>query len=115
MKANSLLKVKANKLMVREQLQKESGKAVKMKDLSNVAAKKKGPNERNDLTNVVNIVESKHKATVRLLTNENKELEAIYFQDEVMRRSFKDCPEVLFVDTTYKLLETRMACFFSYY
>lgn len=82
-----------------------------MKDLSNIAAKKKGPNERNDLTDVVNILESKHKETVRLLTNENKELEAIYLQDEVMKRSFEDCPEVLFIDATYKLLETRMACF----
>lgn len=48
---------------------------------------------------------------VLVLKDENNDLQAIYFQDDYMKRSFHDCPEVIFIDATYKLLETRMACF----
>lgn len=40
-KVRALLKLKANKVMVREQMEKQSGSAVLLKDLSNVAAKEK--------------------------------------------------------------------------
>ncbi|KAH8032406.1 hypothetical protein MRX96_023049 [Rhipicephalus microplus] len=40
-KARELMKMKANKMMVREQMEKESGSAVLLKDLSNIAAKHK--------------------------------------------------------------------------
>ncbi|XP_040079462.1 zinc finger SWIM domain-containing protein 1-like [Ixodes scapularis] len=110
-KARTLLKLKANKMMVRQEMQKESGNAILLKDLSNIAAKGKDAKERNNLPEVVRALQEKHHATVRVLTDENDELQAIYFQDDQMKRSFQDCPEVLFIDATYKLLETRMACF----
>lgn len=46
-----------------------------------------------------------------LLTDENEDLQATYFQDEGMKKPFQDCPETLFIDATYTLLETQMACF----
>ncbi|KAH8020349.1 hypothetical protein HPB51_000982 [Rhipicephalus microplus] len=52
-----------------------------------------------------------HRASVRVLKDKNNDLQAICFQDDYMKRSFHDSPEVIFIDATYKLLETRMACF----
>ncbi|KAH8025880.1 hypothetical protein HPB51_013585 [Rhipicephalus microplus] len=110
-KARELMKMKANKMMVREQMEKESGSAVSLKDLSNIAAKHRLLQPRNDLPEVVRMLQEKHNATVRLLTDENRELQAVYFQDDVMKKSFQCWPEVIFIDATYKLLETRMSCF----
>nr|XP_037280279.1 uncharacterized protein LOC119173576 [Rhipicephalus microplus] len=110
-KARELMKMKANKMMVREQMEKESGSAVLLKDLSNIAAKHRLLQPRNDLPEVVRMLQEKHNATVRLLTDENRELQAVYFQDDVMKKSFQCWPEVIFIDATYKLLETRMSCF----
>ncbi|KAH8041822.1 hypothetical protein HPB51_018616 [Rhipicephalus microplus] len=110
-KACELMKMKANKMMVREQMKKESGRAVLFKDLSNIAAKDKLLQPRNDLPEVLCMLQEKHNATVHLLTDENGELQAVYFQDDVMKKSFLCWPEVIFIDATYKLLETRMSCF----
>lgn len=49
--------------MVREQMQKESGKAVDMKDHAVIAAEKKAPQERNRWADIVNILENKYKAS----------------------------------------------------
>lgn len=110
-KARALLKLKANKILVREEMQKESGNAVLLKDLSNISAKGKNAPQRNNLPEVVRALQQDHRASVRVLKDENNDLQAIYFQDDYMKRSFHDCPEVIFIDATYKLLETRMACF----
>lgn len=110
-KARHLLKLRANKMLVREQMQRESGHAVLLKDLSNISAEGKRADPRNNLPEVVRILQEKHKAAVRLLTDENNELQALYFQDEHMKASFEAYPELIFVDATYKLLDTRMACF----
>ncbi|KAH9372145.1 hypothetical protein HPB48_009722 [Haemaphysalis longicornis] len=110
-KARGLLELRAQKVLVREELERDSGNAVLMKDLSNIAAKGKALKTRNNLPEVVRVLQEKHKATVRLLTDENEDLQAIYFQDEGMKKSFQDCPEILFIDATYKLLETRWRVF----
>ncbi|KAH9369583.1 hypothetical protein HPB48_011523 [Haemaphysalis longicornis] len=108
-KARHLLKLRANKMLVREQIQKESGHAVSLKDLSNISAEGKHAEPRNNLPEVVRILQEKHKAAVRLLTDEDNELQALYFQDEHMKASFEAYLELIFVDATYKLLDTRMA------
>ncbi|KAH9364986.1 hypothetical protein HPB48_015964 [Haemaphysalis longicornis] len=81
-KAREMLKLKANKVMVREQMERESGGAVLLKDLSNIAAKEKLLKPRNNLPEVVRMLKETHQATVRLLTDENSDLQAVYFQDK---------------------------------
>lgn len=110
-KAASMLQLRANKKLLREQLEVQSNKAVTLRDLSNLAARKKQGCSRNDLEATVKLLQNKYASTVRLLTGENNELRAIFFQDDAMRRSFEDYPEIIFIDATYKLLETRMSCF----
>lgn len=110
-KAASMLQLRANKKLLREQLEVQSNKAVTLRDLSNLAARKKQGCSRNDLEATVKLLQNKYASTVRLLTDENNELRAIFFQDDAMRRSFEDYPEIIFIDATYKLLETRMSCF----
>lgn len=106
-----MLELRANKKPLRGHLEKESSKVVTLRDLSNLAAKIKKGDSRNDLEATVILLQDTYKATVRLLTDENNELRAILFQDDSMQRSFEDYPEIIFIDATYKLLETRMSCF----
>lgn len=58
-----MLEGKANKLIVREHTQKESGKAADMKDHAVIAAEKKALRERNWCADIENILESKYKAS----------------------------------------------------
>ncbi|KAG0445169.1 hypothetical protein HPB47_018967 [Ixodes persulcatus] len=55
-KAKSMLQLKANKKLVREQLEKESSKVITLKDLTNLAAKSKSQALRNDLEATVNML-----------------------------------------------------------
>lgn len=107
----SLLRLRPDKKLLREHLESCSSKVVTLRDLSNFAAKIKKDNPRNDLQATVKLLQDNYKATVRLLTDENNELRPMFFQDETMKRSFGDYPEIIFIDATYKLLETQMSCF----
>lgn len=106
-----MLQLKANKKLVREQLEKESNKVITLKDLSNLEAKSKGQAPRNDIEKTVAMLQNDYNASVRLLVDEKDELRAMFFQDDAMKSSFAAYPEIIFIDATYKLLETRMACF----
>ncbi|KAH6946946.1 hypothetical protein HPB50_016235 [Hyalomma asiaticum] len=110
-KARTMLQMKANKKLVREQLEKASNKVVTLKDLSNIAAKGKHQVSRNDIEATVRMLRNDYNATVHLLVDEKNELRALFFQDDDMKKSFDAYPEIIFIDATYKLLETRMACF----
>lgn len=52
------------------------------------------------------MLQDNYKATVRLASDEDDELRPMFLQDETMKKSFWDYPEILFNDATYKLLET---------
>lgn len=95
-----MLQMKANKKLVREQLEKESQKVVTLKDLSNIAAKGKGQASRNYIEATVMILQNEYGTTVRLLVDKKSGLRALYFQDESMKKSFDAYPEIIFVDAT---------------
>ena len=46
-------------------------------------------------------------SSVHVMTNDQKELLGVHFQDDLMKRAFDAYPEILFIDATYKLLELR--------
>ena len=46
-------------------------------------------------------------ATVEIVKSESDNLLGIYFQDEEMKQIFKAYPELVCIDSTYKLLELR--------
>ncbi len=46
-------------------------------------------------------------SSVHVMTNDQKELLGVHFQDDQMKKAFDAYPEILFIDATYKLLELR--------
>ena len=44
-------------------------------------------------------------ATVEVLVGKSDDLQGIYFQDEEMKQIFRAYPELVCIDSTYKLLE----------
>ena len=59
-KAKQLLQLKANKKMVKDDLQSSTGKVVLLKDLSNLMAKTKSESTRNNLEVAVKQLTKKH-------------------------------------------------------
>lgn len=59
--------LKANKKLVREQLEKEGNIVVTLKDLTILAAKDKSKDSRNDLEATVTMLRNEYNASVRLL------------------------------------------------
>ncbi|KAH9380741.1 hypothetical protein HPB48_008877 [Haemaphysalis longicornis] len=105
--AMAMLRLHSDKKLLTEHLE-SCTKVVTLRDLS---AKSKKDNPRNDLQAAVKMLQDNYKATVRLLSDKNNELKALFLQDETTKKSFGDHPEIIFIDATYKLLETRMSCF----
>jgi len=44
-----------------------------------------------------------------MITEENAEIETIFFQTQQMRVTYEEYPELIFVDSTYKINQNRMA------
>ena len=55
-KAATLLEMKANKKMIQQQLCKETGKIILLKDLSNIATANKSGKSGNDLNSTVTLL-----------------------------------------------------------
>ena len=59
-RAVTLLHMKANKKLIQEEMSKETGKAVLLKDISNIAAAAKHGKSRNDLDITVQTLKDKY-------------------------------------------------------
>ena len=49
--------------------------------------------------------------TIKVVTDEDTVLKAIYYQDNDMKQKFSSFPEMIMVDATYKLNDLRMPVF----
>ena len=56
----NLLSLKANKKMIKDKIEKTSGKKVTLKDLSNISTKQKSTSTRNDLKETVTQLTEKY-------------------------------------------------------
>ena len=65
-KAKELLQVKANKKMIKNKLEKQTGKVITLKDLSNLMAQSKSESSRNNLESAVRQLCEKHGKSVLL-------------------------------------------------
>lgn len=99
-----LLKLKVNKKLLQAHLVKQTGKAVFLKDLSNLQTCLS--NTDNSIKEIIDLLMNKYNCTVDVHSEDNK-LRGLFFQDDDMRKSFDLFPEVLFMDGTYKLLNIR--------
>lgn len=73
-KAATLLKMKANKKMVQQQLCQETGNIILLKDLSNIALAAKKGESRNDLDVTVQVLMEKYgmRISCKYACNHNK-------------------------------------------
>ena len=110
----NMLKVKANKKMLQNYVMQKTGKNVILKDLHNIQSniKKKDKDiNKGPLEQVHAIFSERPGAIVEYITDDNN-LKTIFFQDETMKSSFRNFPEVILVDATYKTNNMRMPLYF---
>lgn len=99
-----MLSLGANKKLLQAKIRQETGQIVTLKSLHN--AKKNTPSN-NDMDYIYKVLTIDYKCDVRVLSGEENQVTAILFVDEEMKRILTYFPEVLFVDATYKLLDSR--------
>ena len=120
-----LLNLKINKKLLQQHISESKVKVVTLRDISNVR-KPGSREERNSLEAVTaklkategNLALSLHYhyvmpllhvvSTVDIFSDEENTFTGILFQDSIMKSYFASYPEVLMIDTTYKLNELRM-------
>lgn len=103
-----IINVQPNFQLVQNEVSSASG-FVKRSDLYNYRAKNKNiETGLNDLQSIVKEMKSIKGAVVKVLHNEQQELEAIYIQDCRMKTFFENYPDLLMFDGTYKLNDRRM-------
>ncbi|XP_055957380.1 uncharacterized protein LOC130010441 [Patella vulgata] len=95
------------KKVLQDHIRQSTGKNITLKDITN-HAQRLIPKPKN-LEQVLTKLQSSDK-TIQVLTKDDT-LEAIYYQDEVMKKKYDCFPELLLVDVTYKLNDLRMPVF----
>ncbi|XP_017478407.1 PREDICTED: uncharacterized protein LOC108368138 [Rhagoletis zephyria] len=95
-----------NTKILQQDIQKNLGNNITLKDLSNLKAKLKDKKNR-DLTEVVKFLMDEKGADVSILKN-NDEFQGLYFSTEDMRRSYAAWPEIVLIDGTYGLLDCNL-------
>jgi zinc finger SWIM domain-containing protein 3 len=103
-----MLSVKANKKIVQQRLQAETGQIITLKDLSNIASRMKASMKSNDLQDVVSLLTQRDGSYVEILVDNEDNFKGLVYQDKYMQEVFKAYPELVLVDATYKLLDSRM-------
>ncbi|KAL3208550.1 hypothetical protein MRX96_039011 [Rhipicephalus microplus] len=86
-------------------------KAVIAKDIQNLKCARRGQNEAIQLLQEMNNLKAKYGAKVLPITDENKELQILFFQTPHKQQAFKCFPEVVLLDATYRTNKLRMPLF----
>lgn len=83
---------------------------VKRADLYNYRNRKlnDNPMNLNDFAFLIEKMQQSNGATIAVYHDEENQLEAVYFQDESMKRMFQSFPELLLFDGTFSLNDRRM-------
>ncbi|KAG8175822.1 hypothetical protein JTE90_013373 [Oedothorax gibbosus] len=106
-KVQHLMDLQVNKKLLQEQIVKETGKGVTLKDLSNIAAKGQESSNFEILSTLKNV----HGCSVSALKDNEDTLQGLFFQDKEMKKMYNNYPEVVFFDGTYKLLNINFTCY----
>ncbi|KAG0431949.1 hypothetical protein HPB47_021263 [Ixodes persulcatus] len=100
-----LIKLKANKKLIKQKIQQETGRVVLLKDLSNLASSLKPPT-KNDLQETVEMLQRDYGSDCHVLVSDNQ-FQGLLISTESMRKTMAAYPEFLGIDATYKLLDLR--------
>lgn len=105
----SLMSVKPNMRSVQKQVNAPNDiGVVLLRDLRNFKAKMKEDTHQNDLVQLIEEMVKIENATVKVMHNDDMEIDCIFFQDQRMKLFFDQYPELLMFDGTYKLNDRRM-------
>lgn len=107
LQSKDLLNARGNKKIVQNKIIQESGCYVTLKDLTNLNRK---PESKKKFDECVDILKNIYNCDVQILLEEDH-LKCLYFQDVEMKRIFASYPEMIFVDGTYCLHESRAATY----
>ena len=105
------LKVGGNKKLIQEKLMRDTNKVIILKDLSNIEQENKNANPGNDLEHMVRKLRDTYKCDVKLLSDEDSNFCGVFFQDQSMKDVFASYPELVCLDSTYKLTNLRFPFF----
>lgn len=102
---SELISLGANKKLIQAKLHQETGKMVCLKSIHNL--KKNDIPQKTDLDDIYKLLTIDYNCDVRFLANDSNQISAILFLDQEMKRVLTYFPDLLFVDATYKLLDSR--------
>lgn len=102
-KATTLLRMKASKKFIQENISKETDKVVLLKDICNIATAANQGKSRNNLDITAQTLKDKYGADVELYSDSERNLLGIFWQDRKMKELFAAFPELMCLDATYKL------------
>ena len=107
-----MLKVNANKKLVREHFASKTGKMIILKDIHNIkTGGKKKDSDKSDMQKISDLLSSYPGVTTGYIVDEDNTLNGLYIQDIQMQQSFDRYPEVILVDLTHKTNNLRMPLF----
>ncbi|KAK7114682.1 hypothetical protein V1264_000704 [Littorina saxatilis] len=111
-KAKEMLKVNADRKLLRHHLPTNSGKVLTMKDVHNIGtsvkSKSKSSCSKTQLNDIASYLNSQPGVTAEYVADENDVLSGIFIQDASMQHTFSQFPELILVDATHKTNELRM-------
>lgn len=106
-----MVKLKANKKLIRAHIEEVTDKVVIMKDIHNATKRSSTllSHSETELESLSKYIEDNLPGvSMQVKHNENKEVTSIFIQDGIMKENFHKYPEVILVDATHKLNRQNM-------
>lgn len=69
------------------------------------------PTSSKSFHDTIEITKNTYDSDIEVRVNTDKELLWVFIQDPAMKKSFESYPDVIFVDSTYKLLDINLPLF----
>nr|CAH7743642.1 unnamed protein product [Callosobruchus chinensis] len=96
--------LKCSKALVQDYMQNKTGKKLSLSDISNV----RSTSTKSDLSEVVDFLEGQPESYVHAFTDANNVLQGIFFQNKQMMNYFSTYPELLVIDSTFKMTKSHI-------
>ena len=97
--------IKGNENIIQQKIQTSTGKKITLKDLSNTQQAVQEIKNGNQIKDLVEYLEGKPGSCIEILIREDNNFGGVFYQDEYMRKTFVDFPELIMVDATFKPLD----------
>ena len=94
--------------MLQQKIEQDTGKKVTLKDISNIKYRTRLPLNRNDLDWVVKFLKNEGDSSVDIMVDQEENFKGLLYHNAYTRNMYMKFPEVMQVDSTYKLLDLRM-------